>query len=71
MVANPIYNISMQHTPQQRTITCTTGTNATVTTTAKGDTATQPTVTYEEVTGLSGNKPRQQVAVSDTPIASH
>ena len=62
LVANPIYNISMQHNP------CTTGTNATVTTTARGDTA---AVTYEEVTGLGGNKPRQQVAVSDTPIGSH
>ena len=71
MVANPIYNISMQHTPQQRTITCPTDTNPTVTTTAREDTATQPTVTYEEVIGLDGNKPRQQVVVSDTPIASH
>ena len=71
MVANPIYNISMQHTPQQRTITCTTGTNATVSATARGDTPTKPTVTYEEVTDLSGNKPKLQVAVSDTPIASH
>ena len=62
MVVNPIYNISMQHTPQQRTITCPTGTNATVTTTARGETV---AVTYsEEVTGLGGNKPRQQVAVS-------
>ena len=68
MVANPIYNISMQHTLQQRTITCSTGTNATVTATARGDTA---TVSYEEVTGLGGNKSRQQAAVSDTPIASH
>ena len=67
MVANPIYNISMQHTPQQRTITCPTGTNA-VSATARGDTA---TVSYEEVTGLGGNKSRQQAAVSDTPIASH
>ena len=58
----------MQPTPQQRTITCTAGTNATVTTTTRGDTA---TVSYEEVTDLSGYKPRQQVAVSDTPIASH
>ena len=63
LVANPIYNISMRHTPQQRTITCTTGTNPTVTTTVRGDTA---TVTYEEVTGVGGNKPRQQVAVSDS-----
>ena len=68
MVANPIYNISMQHTSQQRTITCSTGTNATVSATARGDTA---TVSYEEVTGLGGNKPRQKVAVGDTPIANH
>ena len=68
LVANPIYNISMQHNPQQRTITCTTGTNATATTTARGDTA---AVAYEEVTGLGGNKPRLQVAVGEIPIARH
>ena len=34
----------------------------------RGDAA---AATYEEVTGLGGNKPRQQVAVSDTPIANH
>ena len=58
----------MQHNPQQWTITCATGSNATVTTTTRGDAA---AVTCEEVTSLGGNKPRQQVAVSDTPIASH
>ena len=62
-MANPIYNIS---TPQQRTIT----TSTAVATTARGDAA---AVIYEEVTDLGGNKPRLQVAVSDsTPIiASH
>jgi hypothetical protein len=66
LVANPVYNISMQHTPQQGTIT-TSGT--TVATTTRGDTA---AVTYEEVSSLCGNKPRlHQVAVSDTPTASH
>ena len=55
MVANPIYNISMQCTasiPQQQAVnTCT------VTTVAREDTA----VTYEEVTNLCGNKPIVQV----------
>ena len=62
-MANPIYNIS---TPQQGTIT----TSTAIATTAKGDAA---AVVYEEVTDLGGNKPRQQIAVSDTPwpIGSH
>ena len=60
----------MQHTPQQGGITCSTGTNATttITTLTRRDTA---AVIYEEVTDLNENKPRHQVAVSDTPIASH
>ena len=58
----------MQHTPQQGMITCSTGTNATITITTRRDTA---AVIYEEVTDLNGNKPRHQVAISDTPIASH
>ena len=58
---NPIYNIS---TPQQGTIT----TSTAVATTASGVAA---AIIYEEVTDLGGNKPRQQVAVSDTPIANH
>ena len=36
--------------------------------TTRRDTA---AVIYEEVTDLNGNKPRHQVAVSDTPIASY
>ena len=50
LVANPVYNISMQHTaasnPQQGMIT----TDTTVATTIRGDTAVP--VTYEEVTNL-------------------
>jgi hypothetical protein len=66
LVANPIYNISMQRTPQQGTIT-TSGT--TVATTTREDAA---AMTYEEVSDIRGNKPSlHQVAVSDTPTASH
>jgi hypothetical protein len=65
LVANPIYNISMQHTPQEGTITSSTA----VATTTRGDTA---AVTYEEVSNLCGNKPRlHQITVSDIPTASH
>ena len=60
-MAKPIYNISAS---QQGMIT----TSTAVPTTARGDAA---AVVYEEVTDLRGNKPRQQVAVSDIPIASH
>ena len=55
LVANPTYNISMQHTtasnPQHRTIT--TNTSTTVATTTRGDTAVP--VAYEEVTTLRDN----------------
>ena len=53
LVANPVYNISMQRTaasnPQQGMIT----TDTTVATTIRGDTAVP--VTYEEVTNLRDN----------------
>ena len=55
LVANPIYNISMQRTasiPQQQMAN-----TYTVTTVPREDTA----VTYEEVTNLHGNKPIVQV----------
>ena len=54
MVANPIYNISIQHTansPQQETITSTT-------TAARGDEA----VAYEEVSNVHGNKPNTSIS---------
>ena len=60
MVANPIYNISIQCTasnPQQEMITSTT-------IAARGD---EP-VMYEEVSNLHRNKP--STSVSDTPVLS-
>ena len=60
LVANPIYNISIQHTannPQQETITSTT-------TAARGDEA----VTYEKVSNVRRNKPN--ASISDTLAGS-
>ena len=53
LVANPIYNISMQRTPQQGMIT----TSTTVATTTRGDAA---TVDYEDVS----NKPSTTITAS-------
>ena len=69
----------MQRTLQQGMIT----TSTAVSTTTRGDVAAviyeevsnvrgdAAAVTYEEVTSLGGNKPRLQIVISDTPIASH
>jgi hypothetical protein len=59
LVANPIYNISMQHTPQQGTIT----TITTAATTTSGDTV---AVAYEEieVSNVHGNKPSTTMTAS-------
>ena len=64
MVANPIYNISTQHTasiPGQQ------GTLTTTTTTAKGD---SEAGMYEEVNNLHGNRPIASTSISDTPAES-
>ena len=58
LVANPIYNISMQCTPQGMSTTSTT-----VATTTRGEAG----VTYEEVTNLCGNK--LSTSITNTPAA--
>ena len=63
LVANPIYNIFMQRTPEQRKIT--TSTSTTAVTTTRGDA--ESDVNYEEVTNLHGNKP--STSIVDTPAA--
>ena len=57
LVANPIYNISMQCTPQQGMIT----TSTAVATTTRGDAA---AIEYEEVSNVRGNKPSTTITAS-------
>ena len=58
-MANPIYNISMQCTQQQRMIT----TSTAVTNTARGDAA---AVIYEEVSNICDNKPNTTITASQS-----
>ena len=57
LVANPIYNISMQCTPQQGIIT----TDTAVSTRVRGDAA---AVDYEEVSNVRDNKPSTTITAS-------
>ncbi len=65
LVANPIYNISMQHTRQQGTIT----TSTMGATTTSGNTV---DAAYEEieVSNVHGNKPRLSTTMTATQLAT-
>ena len=65
MVANPIYNISMQRTPQQRMIT--TSTTVATTTRSRGDAA---AIAYKEVSNIRGNKPRLSTPITASQLAT-
>ena len=65
LVPNPIYNISMQRTPQRGMLTASAAVDTT--TRSRGDAA---AIAYKEVSNIRGNKPRLSTPITASQLAT-